>query len=54
MSRDVTLRDRLREWLIRVLWLYRATGPLPGRAAVPARAPAAVEGRVREITERSK
>jgi hypothetical protein len=26
--------SRLREWLIRVLWLYRATGPLPGRAAV--------------------
>jgi hypothetical protein len=40
----VTTRDsgpghvlsRLRAWLIRVLWLYRATGPLPGRAALPA------------------
>jgi hypothetical protein len=26
--------QKVREWLIRVLWLYRATGPLPGRVAV--------------------
>jgi hypothetical protein len=35
MSSDNS-ESRLRAWLIRVLWLYRATGPLPGRAALTA------------------
>jgi hypothetical protein len=26
----------VRAWLIRVLWLWRETGPLPDRAALPA------------------
>jgi hypothetical protein len=33
---DVTKRDRLRAWLIRVLWQRIVRYPAPGRAALPA------------------